>query len=195
MATRCFDHRKAQAVPGSARPPFMPSRLCASLGGWPIPSICSFRRWALSKHLRQVFGSGTPTVFCKLAQGCPSAGYPGKTRRGPNPTGVGARTCQSILQAQRASLPCHNPGGWGPAAFTQGSLRRQPWAIVLNGVAVPDQKTRRRIGRTPLFASLREPVFFKPGFAREQKRKNRGFRGLTRMRKSPDPRNPRNPRF
>ena len=55
--------------------------------------------------------------------------------------------------------------GWGPAAFTQGSLRRQPWAIVLNGVAVPDQQTCGRIGQTPVFASLREPVFFKPGFA------------------------------
>jgi hypothetical protein len=40
------------------------------------------------------------------------------------------------------------PTGLGRRAFSQGSLRRQPWANLQNTVGVPDQKTCRRIAQT-----------------------------------------------
>src|ERR1700733_8637593 len=42
------------------------------------------------------------------------------------------------------------PLGLGaPGLLSQGSLRRQPWANLLNTFGVPRQKTSRRNGQTP----------------------------------------------
>ena len=74
--------------------------------------------------------------------------------RTPTPKEVVAREDCALFMEDRltasSACPRHNPcRGWGCAAFTQGSLRRQPWAIFLNTVGVPGQKTCRRIDQTP----------------------------------------------
>jgi len=74
------------------------------------------------------FGLGTPKVFCKLAQGCPSAGYPGKTRRGVNPNGVVASKPlgkSATSRGAHARSARHNPlRGWNDAGVTPGSPQR-----------------------------------------------------------------------
>ena len=86
LATTSFGvGRRAPKTPGSPR---RATWGYSAQRPWRCPPEDSPKAHRAHRSRGGFFGSGTPKVFCKLAQGCPSAGYLGKTRRFVNPTGV-----------------------------------------------------------------------------------------------------------